>query len=187
MLSFAANAQQTFIISYPISFPMGAHHDYIEKTSFRGFSAEFLQTVKENLSVGLELGWHVFYQKEDEKEYKEGTISITGVQYRYTNAIPILAQVKYMFPSENKPMNFYGGLGIGTVYVNRSTDFGLYRIENEAWQFSLRPEAGLVFHLKPGTSLFAGVKYYANFNTDDLDGQSFLSANIGFVFSSSTR
>jgi hypothetical protein len=187
VFSLATKAQQTFIISYPISFPMGDHHDYISATSFRGFSTEFVQTVKENVSVGLELGWHVFYQSEDEKEYKEGTISITGKQYRYTNAVPILAQAKYLLPSDNDALNFYVGLGIGTLYVDRSTDFGLYRIKNDAWQFCLRPEAGLIFKIQPGVRLLAGVKYYSAFNTDDLDGQSFLSANIGFVFSSSGK
>ena len=187
LFSLAANAQQNFIISYPISFPMGNHSDYISATSFRGFSTEYVQTVKENVSVGIELGWHVFYQSEAEKEYKEGTISISGKQYRYTNAVPILAQAKYLFPSENDKTNFYVGLGIGTLYVDRSTDFGLYRIKNDAWQFLLRPEAGVAFKLQPGTRLFAGVKYYAAFDTEDLDGQPFLSANIGFIFSSGTR
>jgi Outer membrane protein beta-barrel domain len=187
VFSFAVNAQQNFIISYPISFPTGAHSDYISATSFRGFSTEYVQTVKENLSVGLELGWHVFYQEENEKEYKEGTISITGRQYRYTNAVPILAQAKWLLPSNSDATNFYVGLGIGTLYVDRSTDFGLYRIKNDAWQFLLRPEAGVAFKLQPGTRLFAGVKYYSAFNTDDLDGQSFLSANIGFIFSSGTK
>jgi hypothetical protein len=38
--------------------------------------------------------------------------------------------------------------------------------------------------MQPGVKAMLGVKYYAALNSSDLDGQSFLSANIGFIFSS---
>jgi outer membrane protein len=74
------------------------------------------------------------------------------------------------------------GIGLGTLYSNRSTDFGLYRITTEAWQFVLRPEAGLIFKTRSEVHPFVGVKYYWAFNSSDLDGQSFISLNVGLVF-----
>jgi hypothetical protein len=176
--------QSSFIASYPISFPMGDLHTYSAKTSFRGINLEWLHEVKPGMAVGIETGWNVFYEKADKKDYKDGTTTISGTQFRYTNAVPILVETKYFPKASKKTAASYVGVGIGTLYVNRSTDFGLYRIITNDWQFCLRPEAGVVFQMQPGVKALLGVKYYAALNSSDLDGQSFISANIGFVFSS---
>ena len=177
-------SQSSFILTYPIGFPMGDHHDYISKTSWRGINMEFLHHAKPGVAVGLETGWNVFYEKTDRQPYKNGTTTITGVTFRYTNAVPILVESKWYPISDKKMTNPYVGVGVGTLFVSRSTDFGLYRITNEAWQFCVRPEAGVLFSIEPGMKALLGVKYYGAFNTDDLDAQSFLSINVGFVFSS---
>jgi hypothetical protein len=180
-----AGAQLKVAVSYPVGFPMGDLGDYIEATSFRGIELELYQMVKPNLAVGIESAWQLFYQREDEKVYTEGTVSVSGVQYRYTNAVPILAMGRYLInPSSDKQVVPFAGLGVGTLFVNRYADFGLYRITNDTWQFCLRPELGVMFKLggsgAPGISLAA--KYYSGFSTDDLDGQSYLSINLGLNF-----
>jgi len=178
----AAFSQSSFTMSYPISFPVGDLNEYISQTSFRGFILEWYKRQKPNVDIGLETGWLVFYQREDSKVYTEGTASISGVQYRYTNSVPILAAAKFYKLSDNKTTEPYIGLGIGTLYANRSTDFGLYRIENDAWQFLLRPELGIQIKMQNGVSALVAAKYYAAFGNSDLAGQSFLSLNFGFVF-----
>jgi hypothetical protein len=179
----ALRAQSAFAISYPVGFSFGALNDYIDQTSFRGINMEFLQRLDNKWLLGIESGWNVFYKRESEKEYKQGTASITGTQFRYANIVPILAEAKFIRPLENRTASFYGGLGIGTVYVDQSTDFGLYTLRLDAWQFCLRPEAGFYYIIYPGARLFLGAKYYAGFKTDDMGAQSFLTANIGFIFS----
>ena len=170
----------SFTMSYPMALPMGNLHDYIGATSFRGFNIEFNRRQKPNLEVGLETGWQTFYQRVDSKTYTDGSASITGVQYRYTNIAPILAGVKFYKVSDT--WSPYAGVGLGVMYVNRSTDFGLYRISTETWPFTIRPELGVLYHFQPGVSAMLGAKYYAAFNTNDLDGQPYLSINVGFVF-----
>ncbi|AEV98472.1 hypothetical protein A4D02_22025 [Niastella koreensis] len=177
-------SQSSFIMSYPIGFPMGNLHDYISKTSYQGINLEFLKTAKPGVSVGLETGWNVFYEKADKATYKDGTTSISGVTFRYTNAVPILAESKWYPMHETKVTNPYVGVGVGTLFVSRSTDFGLYRITTDSWQFCVRPEAGVLFSIEPGLKAMLGAKYYPGFNTSKLDGQGFLSINVGFVFSS---
>jgi hypothetical protein len=176
--------QNSFIVSYPISFPRGDLLNYTSEPSFRGINFEFVHEVKPNIAVGIETGWNVFYEHAGKMDYKEGTATISGVQFRYTNAVPIVVQTKYVLQSGNKKMSPYFGLGIGTLYVNRSTDFGLFRISTNAWQFLLRPEGGLLFQLQSGVKALVGVKYYGAVNSSDLDAQSFLSLNVGFVFAS---
>lgn len=182
IFSLHAYSQSSFIVSYPISFPMGDLHSYIGKTSFRGINFEWVKTAKPGVAVGIETGWNVFYERTDNKDYTKGTQTISGVQFRYTNAVPILLQTKFYPTTDKKKINTYVGIGVGTLYVNRSTDFGLYRITTDAWSFCLRPEGGFLFNLQPGVKAMAGVKWYPAFNTADLDGQSFVSANFGFVF-----
>ena len=175
-------AQGSFTVAYPISFPMGDLSDYIGQTSFRGITLEFNKRQKKNLDIGIEASWHTFYERQDSKVYTEGTASISGIQYRYTNSIPLLAGVKY-YKETNGQLYPYAGLGLGTLYINRSTDFGLYRITNETWQFALRPELGIVMKAGSGVWGVLGVKYYAGFGNDDLDGQSYFSVNLGLMFS----
>jgi hypothetical protein len=171
---------ESFIISYPISFPMANLHNYISAVSFRGISMEFYKLVAPQVHAGLESGWNTFYQHVDSKSYTEGTTTITGIQYRYTNSAPILAAVRYYLETnKNEPRAYIGG-GMGTLYVNRSTDFGLYRISVETWQFLLRPELGVEVPLGPGASFLIAAKYYWAFNSSSLDGQRSLSLNVGF-------
>lgn len=177
----AVMSQGNFVITYPISFPFGDLKEYIGATSFRGISLEFNKRQKPNLDIGFEASWNVFYERVAEKPYTFETATITGTQYRYVNAIPLIAGVKY-FKTTSGKAHPYVGAGLGTTYVERATDFGLYRLTNDAWQFCIRPELGVQFGVGYGASFVLGVKYYANFATQDLDGQSYLSINIGFMF-----
>lgn len=176
-----AQAQKGYTTAtYSIAFPTGGMSDYIDQVSYRGINLEYYHHLKPNLDVGIEAGWNVFYAREDKKTYEHETQSISGVQYRYINAVPLLAAVRWRKPGGN--LQPYLGAGVGTTSVNRSTDFGLYRISNNTWQFCLRPEAGILYKLSQGTGATVGVKYYANFENDEQDAQSYFSVNVGFVF-----
>jgi len=167
-------------VSYSMGFSTGDFNEYVDQVSYRGINMEFYWHVKPNLDAGVEVGWNVFYSKEDKKTYTEGTQSISGVQYRYTNAVPIIAGARWRKTGgKTEP---YLGAGLGTTSVNRSTDFGLYRIYNNTWQFCVRPEAGLIYKTSTYSGITAGVKYYANFENDDLSAQSYFTVNVGFAF-----
>ena len=170
-----------FALTYSVGVPMGDLKDYIGQTSFRGANMEFYWHVKPTLDAGMEVGWNVFYEKKDRATYTQGTESINGVQYRYTNAVPLIAGLRWRKSGDK--IDPYLGIGIGASSVNRSTDFGLYRIYTNTWQFCVRPEAGLIYHLGGGTGLTLGAKYYANMGNDELDAQSYVAIQAGFVFS----
>lgn len=168
------------VVNYSVGFSTGDFNEYVDQISYRGINLEFMWNVKPNLDAGLEVGWNVFYAKEDKKVYTEGTESISGVQYRYTNAVPIIAGARWRKTGgKTQP---YVGAGVGTTSVNRSTDFGLYRIYNNTWQFCVRPEAGLIYKMSETSGLNAGVKYYMNFENDDMAAQPYFTVNVGFAF-----
>ena len=73
------------VVNYSVGFSTGDFNEYVDQISYRGINLEFMWNVKPNLDAGLEVGWNVFYAKEDKKVYTEGTESISGVQYRYTS------------------------------------------------------------------------------------------------------
>src|SRR3954467_12253181 len=100
--SVCAAGQSSFVMSYPISFALGDQHDYVTKTSFRGINFEFLHPTKKNVEVGIETGWNVFYERVDNKDYQKGSATISGVQFRYVNSVPILGEIRYHLSSDGK-------------------------------------------------------------------------------------
>lgn len=185
LLLFGQNAysQQSgyWSVQYAMGFGTGDLGDYISKTSFRGGVLEYRKAVTDQVLVGFEVGWNVFYEKKDYDTYTVGTESLSGIQYRTENATPILISAEYFFPTENtlKP---YVGFGIGTMYTKRTTDMGQWRLEEDPWSFAIKPEIGFLYQLSGGTSFKMAAKYYNGFSTSQLDAQSYFSISAGMAF-----
>ena len=168
-------------IQYAISFSSGDMGDFISSPSFRGVLLEYRNAVTDNVLVGVDLGWNVFYEKKDYDTYTSGTVSLSGIQYRYQNEIPILISAEYLISSVN-PLKPYVGLGIGTMYSERSTDMNLYRLEENPWHFALKPEIGLLYELSLSTSFKLAAKYYHGFKSGELENQGYFSISAGLAF-----
>jgi opacity protein-like surface antigen len=176
-----AFAQTSFSVQYSMGFGMGDTKSFVSTSSFRGATMEFRKYVKPNLAVGADVSWNVFYERKPFDTYTSGTVSLSGLQYRYINAVPIYISTDYFFkPGER--VNPFVGLGIGTLYTKQNTDMNLYSLEKDSWAFALRPEAGIMFEANPGMDLILAAKYNWGFSTDDLPAQSYLAINVGFVF-----
>jgi len=166
---------------YAIGFGSGDLGEYISAPSFRGGLIEYRKAIKDNLLVGVDFGWNVFYEKKDADTYTSGTESLSGVQYRTQNALPILVSAEYFLSTDN-PLKPYLGLGIGTMYLERSTDMGQWRIEENPWSFAVKPELGLLYEMSFSTSFKLAAKYYNGFKTGQLDNQGYFSISAGFAF-----
>lgn len=174
--------QESFMsIQYAMGLGTGDMGDFISETSFRGAVIEYRSAVSSNLLVGIDLGWNVFYEKKNYDTYSIGTESLSGVQYRYQNAVPILISTDYLFlsASQFKP---FASFGIGTIYYERATDMNIYRWKETTWQFALKPEIGFLYELSYSTSFKMAAKYYHGFKTTDLDAQGYFSLSAGFAF-----
>ena len=168
-------------VQYSVSFGLGDMNDYISKASWRGILVEYRGYVTSNVFAGIDAGWNVFYEKKDYDTYSQGTESLSGIQFRYQNQVPLLATLDYIIKPDNalKP---YVGLGIGTIYSGRATDMNLYRLETNAWQFGLKGELGILYEVSYSSSVKLAVKYYNGFKTGKLDNQGFLSINLGMAW-----
>jgi hypothetical protein len=165
---------------YSMGFGAGNQHDYIGQTSFRGVTYNYSKIVRDNVAVGLEIGWNAFYEAKSNATYTRGNFDLSGKQYRYSNHVPILATVGYYFNPENELIPFLN-FGIGTMYSERRTSMGQWEIYQDAWPFTVKPEVGFILNTG-GMAFSVSSKYYYGFKTGDLPAHGYFTINIGFVF-----
>jgi outer membrane protein len=168
-------------MQYEVSFATGDMNDYISKASWRGILMEYRAPVKGSLMAGVDVGWNVFYEKKAFDTYTVGTESLSGVQFRYQNTVPILASFDYLVLTEGS-LKPYVGLGIGTLYSERATDMNLYRLEEKTWQFALKGELGILYDVSYNSAIKFAAKYYNGFKTNTLDGQGYVSLSLGMAW-----
>lgn len=177
----AAFGQYTYWgFTYSMSVPMGNIDNYITAGSFRGANIEGFVELDENLAVGWLVGWNTFYEKRDNETYVNDNATLTGTQYRYLNAFPILVRGLYSFGAEYTTRPYIGaGLGITPDVVR--TDVGLYSFSKDATHFTMAPEIGINVPYEGG-AVIASVRYIYGVKTKDIDAISYFSFNLGFVF-----
>ncbi len=174
--------QQAYMsVKYAVSFASGDMGDFISAASWRGTVVEYRAPAKGNLMVGVDVGWNVFYEKKNKDTYTVGNETLTGVQYRYQNEVPILVSADYLFSSD-QPLKPYVGLGIGTMYSERATDMNLYRLSESTWHFAVKGELGLLYEVSYSSSIKFAAKYYNGFKTSKLDNQGYFSLSLGMAF-----
>jgi hypothetical protein len=173
-------AQSHTSIQYSVGVPMGELKDHAGNISGRGFVFEYHKTVNDNLSMGINLGYNLFYEEKSYGSYTSGTATLSGIQYCYDNMFPMLFNTQYHLGTG--PFRPYGGLGIGTLYNLRNTDMGLYTIEENNWHFLMTPEVGFTYDLGQGVGIKFNAKYDNAFKSADADAMGNLSFNIGLNF-----
>lgn len=182
-----AHAQTYSQLTYNIAVPGGYTKDVTDSTSFRGVGFDFRYFMRERVSVGGSFSWQVFDSTDS------GTFSVrddelngdvTGTQFRYINAFPILLTSHYHLGDSN---NFYVGLGAGAYRVEERLEFGTISANANNWQFGVAPEVGIRFGITDRVDGAANVRWNKTFASgQSLDGESrshnWLSVNIGFTF-----
>ena len=181
LLGTAVHAQNFMTLKYQIGFPTGDLNEHISKTSWRGIGGGYRYVADGNVAAGIDLGFQMFYERKAYDTYTIGTASLSGTQYRYTWATAITGQVEYLL-NEGEDLRPFIGIGAGTQYARRVTDFGLYRFTQDPWQFIMKPEVGITYYMSSGQTLLLSGEYVAAFQTPDLEGQSYITLNIGLVF-----
>lgn len=175
-----ANAQDgnVMIVSYLPAVTMGDASDFVNNFSPRGVDFEVNRYVREDLTVGLMFGWNVFREKLSDETFEFNEALITGTQFRYLNTSPINATAKKFFSGRNEDATPYIGLGIGTSYAKKRTDFGVYTIAEEKWLFHVAPEVGIHYNtIRNVISL--KVRYNYSPGPEDFGNISYLSFGIG--------
>ncbi len=163
--------------SYNVSIPLSDTKDYIGQTSWLGFTVEARHFLKPNATVGLLTGWTTIYNKSY-RVSQTGSTTVSGVQARYLNIFPLLANGYFYFGDRDTP-SFYLGGGVGTYWIERRTEVGLYAFTENDWHFGVAPEIGIAFpHGR--TSIVLSARYNHAFAAGSVNQQSWLSLGLGF-------
>jgi hypothetical protein len=179
IITSSAMAQGSFMSwQYSMGFSTGDLKTYTSPASFRGFTYNYHRLVKDNVAMGMEIGWNVFYEAKPFDTYSYKNIDYSGKQWRYSNNVPLLFTVGY-FDMSNEITPFVD-LGIGTMYSERRTTFGQYSFIQDGWHFELKPEVGIMYNTG-GASLAISGKYYYGFKAGDLPAEGYFTINVGFV------
>ena len=132
-----------WMVTYSVGLPLEDTKEYINKTSWLGFSIEGRQFVTTSMTLGISAGWQTFSQKAFQSSELGESTTVTGTQYRYQNIFPALATAHLYFgaPDDGK---MYFGAGAGTYWIERKTEVGLYAFTEKNWHWGLAPEFGFV-------------------------------------------
>ena len=161
-----AQAQFDVGATIGVQFPTGSFGD-IAKTGF-GFTVVGKYHLKENMAVGLNIGYYGFGVKD---------VGVSG--YKATaSMMPITALFEYQF-------------GTGSVKPYVGADLGLYRFGvKETYQgesfssaktyFGLAPTGGILYGLSDKLSLCANLKYNVVFSEGE--DTAWLGINVGLIF-----
>jgi outer membrane protein W len=170
---FLQQSQMSF--SYQMGFPTGDLKTFIDQNDYLGWDFELKAMVTHNLALGGHIGYQGFYKKfpRDTYEFPQGAITTTIFKYYYT--IPMQAVATWFFMPEGM-VQPYLGMNIGVNYNERRGEIGIYLLEDNSWNFSLAPEAGVIVPFGKysmwGTNIRAKYNYNVYSRNDNL-GQDF--------------
>lgn len=173
-------AQNFTSLQYTVGVPLGNLADHTSNISGRGITFDFRTEIEPSLSIGINLGYSTFYEREEYDSYSQGTATLTGIQYRYNNMFPMMLNAHYTIGTG--AIMPYVGLGAGTIFNLRDTKMGLFSVKENTWHFLLSPELGFVMDLSAEIGIKINAIYDNAFKTRDMDGFGNLRLNIGLVF-----
>lgn len=189
VIPFAGKAQERVLqldINYSIGVPGGTFKsDAVEKTSTRGWTANLMYNVTNNVSVGFGFGFQDFYQKYPRAVYKlEEGGEVSAVLTNSIQTIPLLAQVQYRF-LPGKTIQPYVGVGVGGNMVVFDQYLGEFENSKSDFKFAARPEVGVFIPFRPegpaGIHVFGAYNYmpYKEMGVDNLNNWG---AGLGVKF-----
>jgi hypothetical protein len=172
-------------MNYTVASPSGPFKDYVEETSWRGWTANVLYGINDKISVGLGLGFHDFYQKYPRAVYnlQEGG-EISAVITNSLQTIPVLASIQYRFMPD-AVVQPYIGAGVGANFIIYNQYLGEFSNAAHNIGFAVRPEAGV--YIPIGKRDFGinlnGIYNYMPYSKNGLDNINSWGVGAGVRFS----
>ncbi|MEM9327452.1 MAG: hypothetical protein AAGA85_17430 [Bacteroidota bacterium] len=183
ILTTRSYSQSSFThLEYAPSIPVGNVTDFTGGFQWRGLGFGAGWFVQDGLTVGFQTGWNVFRDETDGivsavVETDNSNITLTGKQFRFINAVPILLTSRYYI--EGSQVWPYIGAGVGTYFASRRTELGLRTFSEDSWHFGVAPEVGIVVPTYSESSFTLGLQYHQAFAAGDNDGIGYLAIKIG--------
>jgi len=188
-LPVATKAQERELqldLNYSVGIPAGSFKtDAVNKTSFRGWTANLLYNITDKISVGVGTGFQDFYQKYPRAVYKlsEGG-EVSAVLSNSIQTIPVLAEFQYRFLPHNT-VQPYVGVGVGGNMIVFDQYLGEFENSKNSFKFAARPEAGVFIPFRKdgpaGIHVF-GAYNYMPYKEEGINDLSNWGAGVGVKF-----
>lgn len=182
LISSAGYSQGLYSMNYTMSLGTGDQGDYISAASFRGFTFEGRGFISDQFSMGGLFTWSTFYEKLGGATVTEETLTLTGTQYRYINAFPMLVTAHYYTSDDPYSTRAYLGGGIGAYKINKRTNIGVYSFEDRYWHFGISPEVGVLIPINMDSKFNISLKYHYVFKAKNTIDYSWFGLNLGFAW-----
>lgn len=175
-------------VTYQLGIPIGNTHSYIQDVAWRGIGVDLQWMVKPTLSVGVALGWNVFFENvtttitDPNGSPTNGTgVAVTGNQDRSINFFPLLADVRFL-PKLKSNVRPFIGAGIGGYITTQYLGIGLYGFDKTAFLFGLAPELGVLVPIEGGAAIQISARYNMAFGGGGISFQQWLGINAGVAW-----
>jgi outer membrane protein W len=182
ILSVNSYTQGLYTLKYTMGFGVGSTSEYIGSPSFRGVTFEGRGFVTDNISLGGLFNWTTFYEKLGGATFEQGNTTLTGTQFRYINAFPLLFQAHYYFTEDPDSPRFYAGVGTGAYKMVRRTNIGVWTHEYNQWQYGVSPEVGVLFPVGMDSKFNLSFRYHYVVKAKDTTDYSWMGLSIGFAW-----
>jgi hypothetical protein len=181
-LTIATQSQGLYNLTYTVGFGAGKTSEFIGSASFRGLTFEGQGFVSDQISVGGLFNWQTFYEELAGASYTDGTATLTGTQYRYINAYPMLLTGHYYFGTDKYEPRFYLGAGLGAYVVDQEVQAGVWTVENNNWHFGMSPDLGMLYPVGMDSYFNIGLRYHYVIKSNDSMDYSWFGLNVGFAW-----
>jgi hypothetical protein len=170
-------------VTWQVSGGLGDTNDFIDDISYLGFGLEGRSYIAKHWTIGLEFAWQVWDKQTDGSvEIPGGGGHVSGKQFRYINAFPLLLNL-HLYAGDIHDFRIYLGAGVGAYYIMRRLQIGLANLEDKDWFFGGGPEFGFLIPMDEMYFIAAGRVNYAVRNLDDTeDANIWWSAKIGIAY-----
>ncbi len=148
-------------LEYMVSGTTSDTKQFADDFSWRNFGIEGRNLLNENMSAGIYIAWNVFANVTDEL-IRFDNADVSGVQYRYVNAFPIMATAHYYF-GRRRGIRPYVGLGAGTYYAENRLEIGLTAFTTNNWHLGVAPEAGVIIPVNFNARALLNARYNYGF------------------------
>lgn len=168
--------KQTLSLSWQNHYAFGEYGNFIDKYSLGGFDFNYTYYFDNSMGIGISFAWNYGEQFVPSKVVRPAeNIAIKAAGTKYTEAIPIKAQYKYMITPRSF-VKFYVAAGMGAIYNKQELHVQDYAMYNGSWAFLLNPEIGVMIPF--GINSVWGLNINAGYNWATNDFQN-IYANFG--------
>jgi hypothetical protein len=130
-----------FTPSYSVAVPVGDFKNLVSETSIRGWNAEAMYGITDQVSLGVSGGFQDFYQRYPREVLHGGGSDISAVITNSVQVIPIMLKGRYFISNEGVLQPF-ASLAAGGNIIQYQKYYGQFVEGKTKFGFAAQPEIG---------------------------------------------